>query len=187
MRRYFIKRGDKTTSAGVVTEGVGTVTHHGTELSFLGAQVYCHTCKSVGHIAPQGPRRPFRMKDKEAALDNDLCMCKCDPPPRLIASQNSMSQSFETHEEKMRGYAPNGASATQNGLYDQHFLLTDIHTGKRLADAPYWIAIDNGQEIEGRTDASGHTLKVSSGNVTNATIHVFEEHPPINPDWDQYL
>jgi uncharacterized Zn-binding protein involved in type VI secretion len=50
MRRYNIKLHDKTTSGAFVTEGEPTTTHHGTPLAFIGAAIYCPTCKSAGII-----------------------------------------------------------------------------------------------------------------------------------------
>lgn len=83
MRRSYIKRGDKTTNGGVVLDGLERCLHHGTELSYLEAKVYCPRCKGVGTIAPHGPRRPGTLMGRRAALEGDLCLCRCDPPPHL--------------------------------------------------------------------------------------------------------
>ncbi|MBY4712645.1 MULTISPECIES: PAAR domain-containing protein [Burkholderia cepacia complex] len=86
MKRYLLKKGDKSSNGGVVIEGVENCTHHGTALTYVGAQVYCHGCKSVGHIAPKGPRWPDLMHGKQQALDGDICVCKCQPSPVMIAA-----------------------------------------------------------------------------------------------------
>ncbi len=52
--------------------------------------VWCPECQSMGHIVCDGPRLPNKGADgREGALSDDLCMCKCDPPPRLLSSQNT--------------------------------------------------------------------------------------------------
>ncbi|WP_431307221.1 PAAR domain-containing protein [Burkholderia cenocepacia] len=54
MKRYLLKVGDKSTTGGIVIEGVDSCTHHGTALTFVGAQVVCNACQSTGVIAAQG-------------------------------------------------------------------------------------------------------------------------------------
>jgi hypothetical protein len=41
----------------------------------------------MGVIQPDGPRLGERCNGKQVALHDDLCLCKCDPPPRLVANQ----------------------------------------------------------------------------------------------------
>jgi hypothetical protein len=43
-------------------------------------------------IEPDGPRHSDRFDGREKALSDDLCRCKCDPPPRLVASQTLSRQ-----------------------------------------------------------------------------------------------
>ncbi|MCC8400393.1 hypothetical protein LJ655_00550 [Paraburkholderia sp. MMS20-SJTN17] len=71
--------------------------------------------------------------------------------------------------------------------FDQHFRLTDQSTGTPLQDIPYRIISENGRSVEHRTDAQGRTVKVSGGQDEGVTLHVFEEHAPIDPEWDKYL
>lgn len=111
MRRSYIKRGDKTTNGGVVLDGLERCLHHGTELSYLEAKVYCPRCKGVGTIAPHGPRRPGTLMGRRAALEGDLCLCRCDPPPQLVASQWDMFQSFEGAGVERAGDGFAGAAA----------------------------------------------------------------------------
>jgi uncharacterized protein (DUF2345 family) len=69
--------------------------------------------------------------------------------------------------------------------HDQFFLLTDDYTGKPLADVPYEIVTAEGDKIEGRTDAQGRTKKISDDAASSATLYVYEEYTPLNPDWDR--
>ena len=109
MRRYYLKVGDKSTAGGTTIEGIPSCTHHGTELTFLGARVVCPACGTTGRIIPKGPRWTDNLMGKKAALDGDLCACKCDPPPLMLASQNTMFQDFEVCHLADMGFAPNGA------------------------------------------------------------------------------
>lgn len=108
MRRNYLKVGDKSSAGGTVVDGVPQTTHHGTELTFLGAQVVCPACKSTGRIVQKGPRWPGTMMGKEPALEGDICVCKCDPPPVMISSQNTMYESFDSHALASMGYGPAG-------------------------------------------------------------------------------
>ncbi|EDZ99904.1 hypothetical protein BH160DRAFT_4760 [Burkholderia sp. H160] len=71
--------------------------------------------------------------------------------------------------------------------FDQHFRLTDQHTGKPLQGIPYRIVSEDGSSTEHRTDAQGRTVKVSGAQFESVTLHVLEEHAPTNPEWDEYL
>lgn len=88
IRRYDIMKGDKTTSDGTVLGGDANDRIGDREQAYERDEVWCPTCQSMGFIVCDGPR--LSMKDpngREGALSDDLCVCKCDPPPRLLPSQ----------------------------------------------------------------------------------------------------
>ncbi|WP_082729790.1 PAAR domain-containing protein [Burkholderia sp. FL-7-2-10-S1-D7] len=115
MRRSYLKVGDKSSAGGTVIEGIPSCYHHGTELTYLGAQVVCPACQSTGRIVPKGPRWPNNMMGKEPALEGDLCVCKCYPNPVMLASQNSMFESFESQNLADMGFVASGlASAVES-------------------------------------------------------------------------
>jgi uncharacterized Zn-binding protein involved in type VI secretion len=92
MKRYLILDGDKTTASGTVQAKPTTVQLSGVHVAHEGDEVVCPTCNSTGKIKCDGPRQSMTAPDgRHAALSEDLCICKCDPPPKLVASQNSMS------------------------------------------------------------------------------------------------
>lgn len=127
MRRYLLKKGDKSSNGGTVIEGEESCTHHGTPLTFVGARVVCPACQSTGFIVAKGPRWPDSMMGKEQALEGDLCVCKCDPSPVMIASQHDSSQSFESHHLAQMGYGPSGNSLADEPASDHwiRFALKD--------------------------------------------------------------
>ncbi|RQR87053.1 PAAR domain-containing protein [Burkholderia sp. Bp9012] len=92
--RAWIRKGDTSSAGGEVLEGIENAAHHGVALTFVGAQVFCPVCKSIGHIEAAGHRLPMTMYGKEQALEDDLCRCLCNPPPTMIASQHIGVQNF---------------------------------------------------------------------------------------------
>ncbi|MGN7982749.1 PAAR domain-containing protein [Burkholderia sp. 22313] len=112
MRRSYLKIGDKSSAGGTVIEGIPDCFHHGTELTYLGAQVVCPACQSTGRIVPKGPRWPSNMMGHEPALEGDLCVCKCYPNPVMLASQDSMFESFEAQGLADMGFASTGLAST---------------------------------------------------------------------------
>ncbi|VVO15292.1 PAAR domain-containing protein [Pseudomonas fluorescens] len=95
MRRYHITVGAKTTVDGTVRTGWEYSTINGLAMAREGDEVYCPECDSTGEIACDGPHLVDLLDGRHAALDGDLCRCKCDPPPRLIANQTLRCQEIE--------------------------------------------------------------------------------------------
>ncbi|MGN7102204.1 PAAR domain-containing protein [Ralstonia holmesii] len=161
MRRNFLKKGDGSTAGAEVLEGEETCTHNGTALTFIGAKVYCYACKTVGLIAAQGPRWPDFMMEKEQALEGDICICKCQPPPIMIASQNDSFQSFEHHELAALGFGESSnplrtaLSATRHfnacSSYDEQTHL--VSPG--VEGIPYYIETADGRAFSGCVPANG--------------------------------
>ncbi|STZ64279.1 Uncharacterised protein [Moraxella lacunata] len=60
--------------------------------SCIGDDVWCPACQSMGQIVPSGPRLSFSLGGAMPALNDDLCLCKCNPPPKLINSQTSFKE-----------------------------------------------------------------------------------------------
>ncbi|MGO4811044.1 PAAR domain-containing protein [Cupriavidus sp. 2MCAB6] len=90
MRRYDITRGDSTTSGGTVEGGDGDDKVGDREQAYEGDPVWCPACKTMGRIVCVGPRLSMTGPDgRQAALSDDLCVCRCDPSPRLIPSQHA--------------------------------------------------------------------------------------------------
>ncbi|MBY4829269.1 PAAR domain-containing protein [Burkholderia dolosa] len=89
MRRYDIMKGDTTTVGGIVQGGDGTDLIGGREQAYEQDPVWCPVCKTLGKIECTGPRISTTGPDgREAALSDDLCVCQCPTPPRLVASQS---------------------------------------------------------------------------------------------------
>ncbi|PCE33773.1 PAAR domain-containing protein [Burkholderia ubonensis] len=90
VRRYDILKGDTTTSNGTVLGGDSNDRIGDREQAYERDEVWCPVCQSTGHIVCDGARISMRGPDgREGALSDDLCVCKCNPPPRLLPSQHS--------------------------------------------------------------------------------------------------
>ncbi|MFM0669942.1 PAAR domain-containing protein [Paraburkholderia sediminicola] len=92
MKRYMILNGDKTTANGTVLASSTTPGLNGRSIAYENDDVSCPACSSTGKIQCDGPRLPMTGPDRRrVALSDDLCICKCNPLPKLVASQQVMS------------------------------------------------------------------------------------------------
>jgi uncharacterized Zn-binding protein involved in type VI secretion len=87
-RRYFIRAGATTTADGVVHASSDFCLISGSSLARDGDPVDCPGCGTQGFIRCIEPRLSDTFEGKEYALSDDLCICNCNPPPKLIADQN---------------------------------------------------------------------------------------------------
>lgn len=175
MKRALLRQGDKSTRGGVVLEGIDKRTHLGRAITFIGAKVWCEGCKSEGVIGSKGPHKNATMYGKHPALDGDVCLCKCDPPPVMNASQDS---SYHVFNETEAGAFEYGSSAkqttgTHHGVYDEQFALTDA-AGKPLPDTCYTARLPSGELVHGITDSLGRTARYATDSAQS--IHLYLGH-----------
>lgn len=161
MRRNFIVLGDKTTADGVVLQGEERSQHHGKPLAYEGAAVSCHACKSTGHIQCVEPLHPMKLFGKQVALENDLCICQCNPPPKLVATQQAGYMAFDTAALAKASLEATQISGNPAELFDDHYALYG-KSGASLAGVRYAIVRENGSTERGTTDAKGHTHLLST-------------------------
>ncbi|WP_423380804.1 PAAR domain-containing protein [Burkholderia sp. LMG 32019] len=173
MQRNFLKVGDKSTAGGTAVEGVPSWTHHGTELTFVGAQVICPVCNTTGHIVPKGPRWPWNMMGKDVALEGDLCACRCYPPPTMLSSQSTMFQSFEGHHVTDQGFTSSRLPLTPGPLsrFDERVRVLDGN-GRPLSGVPFRIETEAGVIHKGLTDADGYCPRVYTTDSQNLDIAI---------------
>jgi uncharacterized Zn-binding protein involved in type VI secretion len=87
MKRYHITLGARTTAGGTVITASSLASINGAPMAIEGDAVSCPSCHSEGVIVCVGPRLPDHWNGKQYALQDDLCVCKCVPAPRLVANQ----------------------------------------------------------------------------------------------------
>ena len=190
MKRHTITEGATTTAGGKVTGASSLGAINGARIALEKDTVYCPACKSTGHIVCAGARLEERWNGIQVALEDDLCVCKCHPYPRLISSQivryqvvsDDAGSQKVTHGSETTWKA---AAAEQPASYDQHFHVKD-EAGQPLADFPYVIELSSGRRVEGRTDRDGKTATVAASTAEHATLIVYaRETTPLNPAWDR--
>lgn len=91
-QRFDIYDGDTTTTDGRVIAGSRTDFLDGRAIAYESDPVWCPKCKTKGKVVCIGDRLPDRGHDgRTQALSGDWCLCKCDPKPLLIPSQERCS------------------------------------------------------------------------------------------------
>lgn len=168
MKRHYIRLGAQTTAQGVVVSASGVATIEGKAIAVQGDLVSCKTCHSTGYIICDGPHHNAAFFGKTAALENDICACKCYPHPRLLANQHLAYQEYEGQDatwtpagddlSAATAAEPDGAAKT---FYDAQFQLVDADTGQPLAQHEYALRRGTGELESGLTDAEGLTHRVS--------------------------
>ncbi|MBN3735398.1 PAAR domain-containing protein [Burkholderia sp. Tr-20390] len=173
MRRFYLKKGDRSSNGGVVLEGMTFFVHHGTPVTFLGAEVYCSACDSIGVIVAHGPRRHDSIMGKHAALDGDRCACRCHPSPVMHASQDTASMDFAAGELAEMGFGPGGNLLPQRRResHDEQVRVVD-HVGNPISGVPYHIRSASGETYKGLTDSQGCCRRVYTENPQQLDIAV---------------
>ena len=92
MERFTITEGARTTAGGMVLPGSYPASINGAKIALEGDVIVCPACRIRGKIVCVPPRIPQTYGGKAVALSDDLCLCGCFPPPRLIAKQSVHSQ-----------------------------------------------------------------------------------------------
>jgi len=90
--RYYITLGARTTAGGKVLSATSNRSINGIKVAYAGDTVFCPRCNAEGVIEPDGPRIGDRFDGRQVALNDDICRCLCNPPPRLIANQKLIKQ-----------------------------------------------------------------------------------------------
>lgn len=190
VKRHTITEGALTTVGAKVSRASSHGSINGARIALENDPVDCPACNSTGRIVCAGTRLNERWNGVQVALEDDLCVCLCYPPPRLIPSQTVRFQSVaggaDVADSSEIDSEPGAAAASeQQGFYDQHFYVKD-EAGQPLVDFPYVIELGSGRRIEGRTDREGKTAKAAASRAEHATLIVYaRETAPLNPTWDR--
>jgi uncharacterized Zn-binding protein involved in type VI secretion len=161
MRRYHITVGAKTTAGGVVKTASTVFSVNGVLLAVEGDLVDCPACRSQGMIQVVQPRFSDRFNGKEFALGDDLCICKCNPPPKLIANQTVKFQVLAMASvESAEAAAARAVSAKTNAEELVPIRLIDEATDRPHANRGYRLQLAD-KVVEGVTDSDGLTKPLS--------------------------
>ncbi len=161
MKRHYITLGATTTAGGIVTTASSACTIEETQMALEGDAIECTSCQATGTILCIGPRISETWSGKQAALENDLCMCKCTPPPRLLGCQTLRYQQIDSADNSWTSIS-NRMPAGHGETFDQRVFMSDSLTGVPLARQPYRLQAA-GKVLEGVTDEEGFTEAISTG------------------------
>jgi uncharacterized Zn-binding protein involved in type VI secretion len=176
MKRYHITLGAKTTAGGIVISASSCCSINGVKVAVEGDAIVCPACRSQGVIHIFGPRIPESWNGKQVALQDDLCVCACPSPPRLVASQSLKCQvvgggggaahagpAAASAASAVRVLAQAAALAEQAGQVALRFV--DEFTQAPIASKRYRLELPE-RTIEGLTDADGYTQPIDADDRT---------------------
>jgi uncharacterized Zn-binding protein involved in type VI secretion len=91
-KRCYITLGATTDAGGKVVTASSSMTLDGVRRALEGDLIDCPLCRAQGRIACAGPRLKASENGRRPALEDDLCLCRCTPTPRLLANQQRYRQ-----------------------------------------------------------------------------------------------
>lgn len=170
MRRYTITLGARTSTGGRVVSASSSGYINGVAIALEGDLVACPACKANGKILCVGPRIPETSDGKLVALENDLCTCRCNPPPKLIPIQTMRSQVLKdtgralsnSHDPATYAPYPMPKRVAKERSFNDRFVLLDEDTGRPLTNKEYAVVRANGKLEFGTSDDSGLTHLLST-------------------------
>jgi uncharacterized Zn-binding protein involved in type VI secretion len=181
MKRYHITLGAGTTAGGKVTTATSCCSINGVKVALEGDKIICPACKSEGSIQIFGPRIPESWNGKQVALQDDLCVCKCPLPPRLVANQSLKCQVVDGGGGGVAGADGTSSSAaspeevastarrdTQAAAIEQSeekvmLRFLDEYSQAPIAAKRYRLELPD-KIIEGQTDADGYSEPIDAAD-----------------------
>lgn len=171
MKRYHITLGASTSAGGKVISASSACSINGVKAALEGDQVFCPACKSPGKIVLCGTRIPESWNGKQVALQDDLCLCRCPSPPKLIAIQSLKCQILDgdsaTSPEAAASLARQQmqSDALQDSKDQIVLRLLDDYSQQPLASRRYRLEFPS-KVVEGQTDSDGYTAPFDAADRT---------------------
>jgi len=158
LKRYLILLGAKTTVGGTVKTATSFMSFNGVNYAVDGDLIDCPVCGKQGVIKCVPPRLPAAYKGKQYALEHDLCICACSPPPRLLANQRHNCQVIQDADGMGDALE---AVASQTPASAGREKAVPLQLIRNWNDEPFrnrhYILELPGRKIEGVTDSDGFT------------------------------
>ncbi|UXU91974.1 PAAR domain-containing protein [Burkholderia sp. S-53] len=170
MNRRIAVVGDSLSSGGTISAYDGPrFLVHGHQAALIGGSAFCTACQSIGTIAKAGG--PYRLKFRgEVALDDDVVLCGCSTPPRivaLLAGEAWCSDGLKGLGEVVSSRTTTGGVASiRKGAFDERVRATKEAT----EGLPYYIETADGRVHFGRLDARGTLPRIHTGDEANDYI-----------------
>lgn len=173
MKRHQILLGATTTTGGVVVTATSYTSLNGVRYALEGDMIDCPACAGRGTIQCAGPRMIVTCNGRHYALEDDLCACQCQPPPRLIARQAFCSQHADTTtfaRHAQTAWANENRRQT-SGLSKQEFDEQTRLTAAAIAGLPFFIETSNGRTLSGRLGADGLLPRIGTIEEDEYTVY----------------
>ena len=168
LKRYHITLGATTTAGGKVITASSIMSINGVRIALEDDKVFCEACNSPGVIKLEGPRLSERFNNRQVALNDDLCLCKCSPPPRLVSNQTFKAQTIDVAWHAAQALASAEATAQLNTSEHRAtepkpipLLLLDPDTEAPFKHRPYRLQLSD-KIIDGTTDQNGATRPLTA-------------------------
>lgn len=166
-KRYHIRSGAKTTAGGTVKASVKWYKLNGVPLACEGDPVDCPACGTEGIIQCVMPRLHDHLNGKQFALSEDLCICNCSPPPKLIAEQIVKYQALPlTPEETARQTGSAAAHSATQLIYDEQPRLV----APPIEGVPYFVETRDGRTFSGPAGPGGLLPRIETSSEDEYTI-----------------
>ncbi|WP_343742319.1 PAAR domain-containing protein [Herbaspirillum huttiense] len=168
----FIVVGDRTSHGGVVLTGDQTWLVDGAAVARMGDLVSCPRCQRTVSIA-SSKDPAFTSFGAPAAFDGDRTDCGA-----ILYSRHNAHAGLSDGAG-----APEAADDVQDHVapairkYQRHFILRDAATSEPLANTAYTLKTEEGQVIQGVTDAQGRTDVVWTEAPSHVELTARREHP----------
>ncbi|TDR27729.1 PAAR motif-containing protein [Hydromonas duriensis] len=161
MRKQIVV-GDPPSTGGAVLPYDGPEnTLHGHQVALIGGKVKCEACGKIGVIAKAGgPRRFGAGNGNQMALEGDLCICACHPPPPMLSVLHHTS-SYDDDAYGNPALAP---------FYDEQIRAVDEKTGQVLDGVAYYIKSSTGKVYKGYTDEFGLCPRIDTEGAETLTV-----------------
>ena len=165
LKRYLILLGAQTTAGGTVKTATSFMAHEGRPFALEGDAIDCPACGRQGTIGCVAPRLDVRYNGRQYALEHDLCLCGCSPPPRLVANQQHHCQVLDDGGAGAGGSALDAvlahmaASAAKPDAAPLQ--LVRASDEQPFRNRHYVLELPD-RKIEGVTDADGRTRPLSA-------------------------
>lgn len=174
--RYHITLGASTSAGGKVVTASAFRSIHGAAIACEGDAIFCPACKSQGVIVLAGARLSEQVHGKQVSLSDDLCRCKCMPPPKLIANQSVSCQLIDAAQAAAHADTATGTAAALNAAQEPAqaeeeqlpFVLLDPKTHEPYRHRAYRLEL-GARVIEGVTDEYGLTSALSAADRAAVT------------------
>lgn len=168
IKRYHITLGATTTAGGKVMSASSFMSINGAQIALDNDKVFCPACNSEGVIKFDGPRLSESYNNRQVALNDDLCICKCSPSPRLVNNQTHKCQTIDADWHAAKAGASvetverlNTVESNSTAPYSIPILLLDPATDEPFKNRPYRLELTD-KVIEGTTDQNGATKPLTT-------------------------